>query len=469
MQPDGNCSDSQIRVKHLSVCFLRRLHDISASIYNDALLGGVIRPDEMEDEIQRYFMAKKSGLQDVYSYYAEQWDYYYRVVAASDADFLPMLQRARSAFSRLYAPIELDVVYYIEQLVAYSREEERWQSLRKYFTQKWKNLLDGRERTYQMRHIEELCKDYYRMVAANAEMLQNMGGRGEGVSPRLAWLQLTQSPELRIKIRQLSQVMRKNRIVRELNEVLGRKQADEQRLYRAMQGAVPVAMLRSATHSDIVGITDGNNLNALLPIEYCYMSDDKLESIFYRRYAEKKLAVFDAVSRQTEFIEASSFQGHDLQNRAKHGPFVVCVDTSASMEGERELLSKAIVLSLALIADKLRRPCRVVLFSDQTEVIELNNLYTDLPLLESFLCNAFHGGSGMSSAMKESVEALMHEDFRYADLLWLSDFEMPSLSPVWIQYIDELKQKGMRLYAVCFGHRAEVSYIRQSDRVWTVD
>ena len=67
--------------------FLRRLHEIAAEVYAEALSSGVIRPEEMEEEIQRYFAKKKSGLQDVYSYYGEQWDYYYQVVAASDADF----------------------------------------------------------------------------------------------------------------------------------------------------------------------------------------------------------------------------------------------------------------------------------------------------------------------------------------------------------------------------------------------
>ena len=139
------------------------------------------------------------------------------------------------------------------------------------------------------------------------------------------------------------------------------------------------------------------------------------------------------------------------------------------MKGERELLSKAVVLSLALIADKLRRPCRVILFSDQTEAIELNNLYSDLALLETFLCNSFHGGSDMTCAMKESVEVLMREDFYYADLLWLSDFEMDPLTPVWVQYVEELKQRGMRLYAVSFGHRSEASYLRLADRIWAAD
>lgn len=465
----GSHHEGYARVLRLSALFLKRLHDISGEVYAEGLASGVVRPEEMEEEIQRYFAKKKSGLQDVYSYHGEQWDYYYQVASASDADFLPMLQQARSAFARLYAPTELDVTYYMEQLVRYSRTDGRWQALRHHFTRKWKRMLEDREHIYQQHHIEQLCEGYFRMVSANAAMLQNVGGKGEGLSPRLAWLQLTQSPELRVKLRQLAHVIRKSPLIKELNQVLGRKKADEQRLYQAMNGKTPVSLLRSATHSDIVGITEGNNLNALLPVEYCFLSDAVLEPIFYRRYAEKKLAVFDAVSRQTERAEASSRRGRDLQKRAKHGPFVVCVDISASMTGGRELLSKAIVLSLALMADKLRRPCRVILFSDQTEVIELNNLYSDLALLETFLCNSFHGGSDMVCAMKESVDTLMREDFRYADLLWLSDFEMEPLPAMWKQYVNELKQRGMRLYAVSFGNRGDKSYRDLADRVWDAE
>ena len=458
------------RVSELSALFLKRLHEIAGEVYADGLSSGSIRPEEMEAELQRYFVRKKSGLQDVYSYYGEQWEYYHRVVAADDAGFLPLLQQARSAFARLYRPAELDAAYYMEQLVRYSREDTRWQMLRRHFTAKWKRLLEERERAYQAQHIERLCADYFRMASSHADLLQNVGGRGDGLSPRLAWLQLTQSPELRAKLRQLSYVMRGSPLVQELTRVLGRKQADDQRLYRAMGGRMQASLFRPATQSDIVGITEGNNLNALLPMEYCFLSDAALEPFFYRRYAEKKLAVFDAMSRQVERVAPSPHAGRDLRRNASRGPFVVCVDTSGSMAGEqRELLSKAIVLSLALVADKLNRPCRVVLFSDQAEVIELENLYADLALLETFLCGSFRGGSDMACALKDSVEALLREDFRYADLLWVSDFEMEPLPPMWVQYVEELKQRGMRLYAVAFGHRAEASYLRQADRVWRAD
>ena len=143
MQPAGNYHEGYERVRQLSALFLRRLHEIAAEVYAEALSSGVIRPEEMEEEIQRYFAKKKSGLQDVYSYYGEQWDYYYQVVAASDADFLSMLQQVRPAFARLYVPVELDAPYYMEQLVRYPRTDSRWQALRQHFIKKWRGCWKG--------------------------------------------------------------------------------------------------------------------------------------------------------------------------------------------------------------------------------------------------------------------------------------------------------------------------------------
>lgn len=108
---------------------------------------GAIRPKRWRKKYSCYFAKKKSGLQDVYSYYGEQWDYYYQVVAASDADFLPMLQQARSAFVRLYVPVELDAPYYMEQLVRYPRTDSRWQALRQHFINEVEESV-GRAGTY---------------------------------------------------------------------------------------------------------------------------------------------------------------------------------------------------------------------------------------------------------------------------------------------------------------------------------
>ena len=60
MQPAGNYHEGYERVRQLSALFLRRLHEIAGEVYAEVLSSGVIRPEEMEEEIQRYFAKKKS-------------------------------------------------------------------------------------------------------------------------------------------------------------------------------------------------------------------------------------------------------------------------------------------------------------------------------------------------------------------------------------------------------------------------
>lgn len=464
-----NASDMLLdgQIKTLGERFLNRLRDMSEELYRPFLADGTVRGEEVEDELMRYYAAKKSGLQSVYSYYAEQWDFFHRTSSATGATFLSMLRQACPLLADLYASSGLNPAYYVEQLSALSTSSAHWQTLRQHFMQKWERLLSEREYDYQLRHIDRLCEDYFRMTKDKADMLQNKGRTGSSVSPRLAWLRLTQSPEMRDALDRLAPVMRKSRTIKELNRILGRKKSEEERLYRAVAGETPVVLLRRATRSDIVGVTEGNNLNALLPIEYCYLSDEKLEHIFIRRYTESKLAMFDAASRQRLSVDASPRKGRDVRKHRTKGPFVVCVDTSGSMKGERELYAKAVVLSLALLSERQDRLCRVILFSDQVEVIELRNLFEDLALLENFLCNSFHGGSDMKCAMEESVRTLMREEFRYADLLWVSDFEMEPVSPVTAAYVEELKRRNLRVYGVGFGDRCERSYLSLTDRFFS--
>ena len=65
MRQDCGRRDRDSRVERLSALFLRHLREIAEQVYADALASGAVRPEEAEAEIQRYFVRKKSGLQDV--------------------------------------------------------------------------------------------------------------------------------------------------------------------------------------------------------------------------------------------------------------------------------------------------------------------------------------------------------------------------------------------------------------------
>ena len=180
MRQENSDHGAKARFKFLSAFFLKRLHEIAERLYAPLLKEDAVRMDEVEDEVQRYYAQKKSGLQDVYSYYGEQWDYFYQMAEADDGHFLGMLQRARTVFSRFYAATELDAGYYAEQLARHARASVRWQALRRHFMEKWQALLEIREMDFQVKHIGRLCDDYYRMVAGKVQVLQNKGRGGNG-------------------------------------------------------------------------------------------------------------------------------------------------------------------------------------------------------------------------------------------------------------------------------------------------
>lgn len=461
--------DARRHKDEILAIFEERLHRIADELYAPWIDMGAVKETEKRDEVMRYYQKKRSGLQHAYSYYGEQWDFFYKVIEATDDEFLPLLQQARSAFSRVYSVYELDFSFFHEQFVRYAYREEAWQTLRDVFQNKWFKLLVNREFDYQMCHIDRLCEDYYRDVRVRLSRMTNVGQAGDQFSFRLFWLQQKQSQALREKLRQLARLIKGSRLIRELNQRLGRQLEDDQRLYKAMAGRIGTDKVRVSSRSDIVGVTEGDNLNSLLPIEYCYLADEELQHAFIRRFTEKKLVVFDSVSRKLQPVRPSPRKGKDLPGRQNKGPFVACVDTSASMRGDREDMAKAIVLSLAMRMEKLCRPCKVILFSEQIEVIELRNLYEDLPLLENFLCQSFHGGTDIQGAIEEAVTTLRHADFIYADLLWISDFEMNPISQLMQQYIIELQQRGLRLYAVAFGGRYDSSYLKIADKYWLTD
>ena len=64
------------------------------------------------------------------------------------------------------------------------------------------------------------------------------------------------------------QVMKRNPAIRQLAHLLGRKHREPLK-YDSLSGVDKKMLIRHSPHSDITGVTLGNDLNSLLPIEYC--------------------------------------------------------------------------------------------------------------------------------------------------------------------------------------------------------
>ena len=225
-------------------------------------------------------------------------------------------------------------------------------------------------------------------------------------------------------------------------------------------------IISHATRSDIAGICEGNDLNSLLPLEYCYLAEKNLQPIFFERFIEKRLQVIDYQSHEKQTINDKKTAGNEVSEEAE-GPFIVCLDTSGSMAGERERIAKSTLLAIAELTEVQHRKCYVILFSDDIECIEITDLGSSFDRLVDFLSQSFHGGTDMEPVITHALRKISEEGYMEADIITVSDFEMRPVDKLLSQSIEHAKAKQTKMYAISLGGKsAETSYLKLCDKYW---
>ena len=118
--------------------------------------------------------------------------------------------------------------------------------------------------------------------------------------------------------------------------------------------------------SDIEGITVGDDLNSLLPLELAQYSDEDMEGLFIYKYRTRRLQTFRYKSEMSKPSRKLGFT-----HASRKGPMIVCLDTSASMYGTPERISSTLVSLLEQTAEDLERDCYLIDFSVSTRAIDL--------------------------------------------------------------------------------------------------
>lgn len=93
--------------------------------------------------------------------------------------------------------------------------------------------------------------------------------------------------------------MEQNRHIRELVRILGKHSKGEKRSFDPLGGIREEQLVRHAVRSDIEGVTLGNDLNHLLPTEYCYLTDEALRPVFMQKFVENACRYSTAVRQKT--------------------------------------------------------------------------------------------------------------------------------------------------------------------------
>jgi uncharacterized protein with von Willebrand factor type A (vWA) domain len=280
----------------------------------------------------------------------------------------------------------------------------------------------------------------------------------QAISSRIEWL-LQNFPHLYEKLLPYEKTMKRHPAIRQLIQMLGKRSKDNLK-YDSTSGIAKQRLVSHSTQSDITGITQGNNLNSLLPIEYCYLADETMRPLFLERFTEKRLQVFDYKSEETA---SNKDKRHKVSGQ---GPYIICVDTSGSMIGEREVLSKSAILAIAQLTEKTHRKCYVINFSDEAVALSIEDLGKDIPKLAEFLNQRFEGGTDINPALKEASHIINGNDYQDSDIILISDFEMPPVNNHTAELIRQMKARKTSVFGLVFGNKPEMEYLNICEKYW---
>ncbi len=207
------------------------------------------------------------------------------------------------------------------------------------------------------------------------------------------------------------------------------------------------------------GIRRSDDISRLLPGELAQLGHPQLKMLWHAKRAEHTLLTYqvDGVLSEHEPVEQEELEQTTRtmpENEKGYGPIIVCLDSSASMQGEPENVAKAIVLEALRIAWQEDRACYVYLFSGPEQILEHNLDLTRGGLAEllAFLRQTFHGGTDIIRPLMAAMAKQKQENWHEADIMLVSDGRFPITSEQQ-QQIKHLRKKSQsRLHSVLIGH-----------------
>ena len=207
--------------------------------------------------------------------------------------------------------------------------------------------------------------------------------------------------------------------------------------------------------SDIQGITVGQSFASLLPFETALFSDSQTEDNFLHKYVDHQLQLFHhksesgKTSRQKNNVRA--------QNR---GPMIICLDTSGSMVGRPIEIAILLLSNILIEVLNQKKDCLLIVFSEEIEVIDIKKKWGNIRSrsfygFEDFIhqITSFNGGTDISDMLIEIFGLWEgHPDYQLADVLVISDFEIPKPSDELLLKIRYYREQGYRFYGYQIGN-----------------
>lgn len=264
------------------------------------------------------------------------------------------------------------------------------------------------------------------------------------------------------RIRPIARLQKQYPVLLDVARRVGRI-ADNEGPERVPIGSGSQYRMEHSTPSDIEGISVGNDLSALLPIELATMADEQLSGLFAYRFATRRLQTFRYKSNLMK--KAQKVQ---VARARQKGPMIVCMDTSGSMQGPPERIAHSLIVKLLQVALSQDRDLLLITFAATARTFDVRQNRTTLLDYMRQEC----GGSTDGTEMLQTAFRLIGSNPRYgsADLLLISDFKFPLVDATLLRELRQLQDQGTRLYALQIGISPTINDWRPYlDSYWHLD
>lgn len=219
--------------------------------------------------------------------------------------------------------------------------------------------------------------------------------------------------------------------------------------------------------SEISGITLGNSIPLALPQELSLLDQEKLEWNFLKKFADLQLMQLHYDDQLRIRGSQHKSQSRTVTRKKKKGPFIVCVDTSGSMEGEPEKIAKVLCFAIVRMASHQDRAAYLINFSTGIKTIDLKNITSELSALVDFLKMSFRGGTDISLALDEALRQLETNHYKDADVLVISDFIMYRISEeIMLRIARQQLHQGTAFHSLIISNEANERVVERFDHVW---
>lgn len=227
------------------------------------------------------------------------------------------------------------------------------------------------------------------------------------------------------------QMIKNNKVLMDICDILGKSKQEETETYKEkitelVSYSYTQTMPTKRYKEEISGVKLGNDLENLLPQEFALLNDPDLEIFFDLKFVENRLFCFEKhgyisyAQEKWREIEKEIEKERSKEVDEQKGPIIICVDTSASMNGQPEIVAKALTLMLAARARKEKRACFLINFSSSVDTMDLSNS-KGITLLNKFLEMSFGGGTDVCIALKEGLKQMEQNNYKKSDLIAISD------------------------------------------------